>query len=314
MSTESLVIPAAYLMDLLLGDPQISWHPVRLIGRLIAVLEKRLNYPGPKRKIRGVILLIATTSAVILTAWGILGLSALFNRHLFYAVSVVLVYFSISTKSLAKEANKIGKSLKDGSVSRARNELSMIVGRDTENLDENGIIRATVETVAESTMDGIVAPLFYAFLGGPLLAWFYKTVNTLDSMVGYKNERFSEFGWASARLDGLLNFIPARITAFLISAAVFLRGRDWRASVRWAAKFIFKGPGSNSDSPEAAMAGGLGVQLGGLNFYSRLPAPKPLLGNTIEPLCTRHVRESVAISYLASFLMLAAGWLAQRAG
>ena len=309
MSCELFIIPAAYILDLLFGDPQTVWHPVRFIGRLIERLEERLNVGGHNRKFLGVILVIFVTGTVSFGVWGILKLSATVHRFLFYGASVLLIYFSLSVKALADEAGNIKKNLENGDIQEARNNLSMIVGRDTKDLNESEIIRATVETVAESTMDGIVAPLFYAFLGGPALAWCYKTVNTLDSMVGYKNERLKEFGWASAKLDGLLNLVPAKITSFLISASMFCCGKNWINSIRWTARFIFKGPATNSDATEASMAGGLGIQLGGTNFYGSQVVHKPFLGDAFEPLNIKHIRQSTVISYVASALMLIVGWV-----
>ena len=307
MSHETLIIFAAYILDLLLGDPQTAWHPVRFIGRLIEAAEKKLNR-GPLRKTAGLSLVILTTGATSIAVWGLMRASAAIHEFLFYAVSVLLIYFSLSTRSLAEEADKIQTNLKNGDVLQARKNLSMIVGRDTDRLDESEIIRATVETVAESTMDGIVAPLFYAFLGGPVLVWVYKTVNTLDSMVGYKNERFKEFGWAAAKLDGLLNFIPAKTTSLLINVAMLCCGKNWRDSINWTGKFIFKGPEVNSDATEASMAGGLGIRLGGTNYYGSQAVQKPFLGDACGALSIKHIRQSMIISYVTSALMLAAGW------
>jgi|LQYC01.1.fsa_nt_gi adenosylcobinamide-phosphate synthase len=307
MSYGLLIIPAAYIVDLLLGDPQTAWHPVRLIGRFIEKLEKRLNTVRRNRKIAGIVLAISVTGTVSFGVWGILKLSAIVDQFLFYGVSVLLVYFSLSTKALADEAGKIKNNLENGDIEQARNNLSMIVGRDTRGLDEPEIIRATIETVAESTMDGIVAPLFYAFLGGPVLVWVYKTVNTLDSMVGHNNERFKEFGWASATLDGWLNLIPSKITSVLIILSMLCCSKNWLNSLRWAAKFIFKGPAVNSDATEASMAGGLGIQLGGTNFYDSVAVHKPFLGDACEQLQIKHIRQSTVISYIVSALMLVMG-------
>jgi adenosylcobinamide-phosphate synthase len=309
MSWEFLIIAAAYILDLLFGDPQISWHPVRIIGRLIEALEKRLNKEEYNRKFFGAMLIVLATGTVASGVWVILKLSAVVHRFLLFGVSALLIYFSLSVKTLADEAGKIKRNLENGDIRQARNNLSMIVGRDIKGLDEHEIIRATVETVAESTMDGIIAPLFYASLGGPVLAWIYKTVNTLDSMVGYKNERFRDFGWASAKLDGLLNFIPAKITSFLISISMFCYGKNWFSSVRWASKFALKGPAVNSDATEASMAGGLGIQLGGTNCYDSVAIQKPLLGHAFEPLNTKHIRQSTVVSYMTSALMLVAVWI-----
>lgn len=309
MNYEVFIIPIAYCLDLALGDPQISWHPVRLIGKLIEALEARLNKPGYDRKFLGIILVVLVAATAAFVVWGILQLCAAMHRIIFYAVSALFIYFTLSVRSLADEANKVKRSLEDGDITRARDNLSMIVGRDTRELDKTEITRATVETVAESTMDGVVAPLFYAFLGGPVLAWVYKTVNTLDSMVGHKSARFKEFGWASAKLDGLLNLIPAKLTAFLISAVMFFYRKDWVNSFRWALKYAFKSPAFNGDTAEAPMAGGLRIQLGGMNFYNSLAVCKPYLGDNREPLAIKHIHQSMIVSYMVSALMLAAGWM-----
>ena len=252
-------------------------------------------------------MVIAATGTVSFGVWGILTLSTIAHQYLFYGVSVLLIYFSLAVKSLSDEAGKIKNNLENGDIEQARKNLSMIVGRDTRGLDEPEIIRATVETVAESAMDGIVAPLFYAFLGGPVLVWVYKTVNTLDSMVGYNNERFKEFGWASATLDGWLNFIPSKITSVLLCLSMLCYGKKSLNSFHWAMKFILKGPAVNSDATEASMAGGLGVRLGGTNFYDSVAVHKPFLGNAFEPLQIKHIRQSTVISHIASALMLVMG-------
>ncbi len=307
MSYVLFVIPCAYLMDLLAGDPQFSWHPVRFIGRLVKALDKALNKKKYNRMFTGIILVVAVSAATVFVTQAVLSLSLYVHPALFFAVSVLLVYFSISTRALVDEAVKIRKYLNKGDMESARKNLSMIVGRDTRDMDETQIVRATVETVAESTMDGIVAPLFYAFLGGPVLVWFYKAVNTMDSMVGHKDERYAEFGWAAAKLDGLLNFIPSKITAFLINIAMFFCGKDWLNSLKWTIKYIFKGPSCNSDTAEAPMSGGLRVRLGGRNFYGALAVDKPFLGDGLEPLHAGHIGQSVIICCISSMLMLVAG-------
>lgn len=309
MNYEIFIIPIAYCLDLALGDPQTSWHPVRLIGKLIEALETILNKPGYNRRFRGIVLVFSVTATAAFVVWGILQLCAATHRLIFYMVSVLFIYFSLSVRSLAEEVNKVKSGLENGDISRARDSLAMIVGRDTKELDESEIIRATVETVAESTMDGIVAPLFYAFLGGPVLVWVYKTINTLDSMVGYNNKRFKEFGWASARLDGLFNLIPAKLTALLISAAMFFYRKDSVNSLRWALKHAFKSPAFNADTAEAPMAGGLRIKLGGINFYNSLAVYKPYLGDGYEPLAIKHINQSLMVSYMVSILMLSVGWM-----
>lgn len=307
MNSQISVIIMAYLLDLIIGDPQWNWHPVRLIGRFIGRLERRLNAGGINKNFSGTVLLVLVVAVTVFSVFGILKLAALIHPALYFAVSVILIYFSLSIKSLAIEAHKVYNALKNKDIREARNNLSMIVGRDTDKLEEPEIIRATVETVAESATDGIVAPLFFAFLGGPVLAWAYKAVNTLDSMVGHRNKRFIEFGRASAKLDGILNFIPAKITCVFISASSGFCGKNWSGSVKWWSRFLFKGLRDNSTSAEAAMAGALGVRLGGLNFYNSVPVPKELIGDGTYALEMKHIRESVRIVYLCSFLFLLIG-------
>ncbi|HHT9120762.1 MAG TPA: adenosylcobinamide-phosphate synthase CbiB, partial [Candidatus Hypogeohydataceae bacterium YC41] len=194
-----------------------------------------------------------------------------------------------------------------GELDTARRHLSGIVGRDTHKLEEGQIIRATVETVAENTVDGILAPLFYAFLGGPALAMAYKAVNTLDSMIGYKNDRYLHFGWASARLDDLANYVPARFASRLIPLASLLVGLRYKECYFFTIRDGRKHPSPNSGIPEAAFAGALGVQLGGPSTYGGILSEKPLLGEPVEPMTTQKISEAVKLAYITSFLGLALG-------
>lgn len=302
------VVTAAYFLDLLLGDPRVPWHPVRGIGRLILFFERVLYERKGDGKLLGILLVVGTTVTVLAVTAGLLQLSKAVHPYVHYGLSVILIYFALSVKDLAVEAEPVRKALEEKDVLRARQNLSMIVGRDTQDLEEPEIVRAAVETVAESTMDGIVAPLCYAFLGGPLLAWFYKTVNTLDSMVGYENDRYRDFGWASAKLDAWLNLIPAKITALLIGAAMIVLRKRWRSSFRWTGRFFFSGPSGNGDITEAAMAGGLGVRLGGRNVYAGKVVDKAFLGEAVEPLKPGHIRVAVRTAYIVSGLTVLGGW------
>lgn len=298
---------AGYALDLIFGDPQWQWHPIRLIGRFIEKLEVKLNTGKINRVFAGVILVILAVGPTVFCIVGILKLSKLIHPIFYFIISALLIYFALSVKSLAVEAGKVGEAIGCGNIQEARKNLSMIVGRDTDELDEPEIIRATVETVAESAMDGVVAPLFYAFLGGPVLMWAYKAINTMDSMVGYRSERFIEFGKASAKLDGLVNLIPAKITCFFIGVSALCCGKDCLGSIKWGFRYFFKGKEKNSEATEAAMAGALGIQLGGLNFYDSIPVSKPPIGEAAHPLENRHIKESIHIAYLSSFLFLLMG-------
>ncbi len=297
----------AYFLDLIFGDPQWRWHPVRLIGKLIEILEKRLNTNNFNRLIAGGVLVITVTTVVVLWVYFSLELARLINPIFYLAISSLYIYFALSIKDLAVQLNNVYLALKNKDKDKASKSLSLIVGRDTEKLSESEIIRASVETAAESTMDGIIAPLFFAFLGGPVLVWAYKTVNTLDSMVGYKNEKFMEFGRASAKIDGLLNLIPSRLTCFFINISCLFSGKNLINSIKWGLKYLFKGPDGNSEATEAAMAGALGIKLGGVNFYNSVPTQKAYIGDSIYPLSTKHIKESIRITYTASILFVITG-------
>lgn len=307
MTLKLTAIFTAYVLDLIIGDPYFRWHPVRLIGRLIAKSEIILNRGNVNKRLYGLFLLISVLFVSAFASFCLLRLSALLHPVVYFIVYTLLIYFAISVKCLAKEAGYVYKALDKNDLSLARKRLSMIVARDSGKLDEPQIIRAAVETVAESTMDGIISPLFYAFLGGPVLAWVYKAANTLDSMVGYKNERFSEFGNASAALDGILNFIPSKITCFVISSASLFcakfRMRQWREFF----KYLFTGKDYNSEATEAVMASVLGVRLGGVNFYDSAAVEKKLIGENIYPLKKEHIKESIRIAYVSSALFVVFG-------
>lgn len=295
---------SAYILDLILGDPQWKWHPVRLVGKLIENTEQRLNVERFNKKRSGVFLAVITVASVVFCAAGILKIAGLMHPFLEYIVSVTLIYFALSIKSLHIEARKVYKALEKGNPPEARKNLSMIVARDTRVMNNSEIIRASVETIAESAMDGIVAPLFYALIGGPILVWGYKAVNTLDSMVGYRNERFIEFGSFSAKLDAIANFVPAKITCLLIGGSACLCRKKAVSSFKWTWSYFLKGPEENSQAVEAAMAGALGVQLGGLNFYNSTAVFKPFIGDNIYPLDIKHIKEGIKIVYITSFLFL----------
>jgi adenosylcobinamide-phosphate synthase len=194
-------------------------------------------------------------------------------------VSIVLLYTTFAARDLSRHSLNVYRELKMGNLEEAREKVSLLVGRDTDVLDETGIVRATVESVAENTVDGVTAPLLFAFLAGPLGAMLYKAVNTLDSTFGYKNERYREFGWASARLDDLANYIPARLTAMIIPVAAVILKLSPLGSLRILLRDGNKHPSPNSGLTEAAVAGALNVQLGGVNYYFGQPALRPTLGD-----------------------------------
>ena len=301
----------AFLLDLLLGDPGGLPHPVKIIGNFAARLERAMNRPGAGKIYLLTAGFAAAAVVVVLTFAVTFFLVGAAYRHLGKlgggAVEVFLAYTTLSAKSLAGAAKEVLKPLLAGDLPEARRKLSMVVGRDTENLDLPQVVRGTVETVAENTSDGVIAPLFYLALGGAPLAMAYKAVNTLDSMFGYKNERFLYFGRAAARLDDIANFIPARLSALLTVIASFLLnlnggGYSWRSSLKVLIKDRLNHTSPNSGYPEAAAAGALGVRLGGENSYFGIASVKPFIGEPSRPLAPERINESVRLMYLTAAL------------
>lgn len=300
-------IAVAYVLDIAIGDPQWSWHPVRLIGRFIGNTEIILRrFPIPER-ISGILLTTIIVFGTYLSTYAMMSIVKQWCSPCEIIVGAVIVYFAISVKSLADEAKKVMTFLKKNDLIQARQALSRIVGRDTGHLNEEQIVRACVETVAESSVDGIVSPLFYFFAGGPTATMAYKAVNTLDSMVGYKNERYIRFGWASARLDDIANYIPARICAVLIPLASCLCGCGFTRSLRTALRDGRKHESPNSGIPEAAMAGALRVQLGGPSIYQGEVVEKPFIGDDQNQLTVKSIDIALKIMYVASALFLVCG-------
>jgi adenosylcobinamide-phosphate synthase len=297
----------AYLLDFILGDPEWSLHPIRIIGNTVEYLENifrkiKKNILG--EKVAGILLCALVVISTYVITWSIIYLSYTLNVYFGISVTTLLAYATLSTRSLGRAAEKVRNCLKEGDDESAKKVLSLIVGRDTMKLDRSEIIRATIETVAENTSDGIIAPFFYLILGGTPLGMAYKAVNTLDSMVGYKNERYLAFGWASAKLDDIANYLPARITGILlIVAAVFLR-KDWKSAYLTVRKDAKKHMSPNSGYPESAVAGALRVQLGGTNYYGGIPVRTARLGNNGGELSEDNIGEVVSMMYLTSLLMI----------
>ncbi len=296
----------AFVIDLAIGDPRRMPHPVRAMGRVIEWAESPLRML-PSERLAGIVLTTLVVSATYISTSWVLSMSLHQGLTLYFIIATITLYFTISVKSLADEAGSVVSALDSGDIAGARQRLSRIVGRDTENLDEPQIIRACVETVAEGTVDGIISPIFYASLCGPAAAMAYKAVNTLDSMVGYRNERYMRFGWASARLDDLANYIPARISFRLIAISSYICGKPVRECIHVATRDGHRHPSINSGIPEAAFAGALGVQLGGPSTYGGILSDKPLIGDPKEPLTIERIEEAVNIAYVTSFLALGMG-------
>ena len=226
------------------------------------------------------------------------------NSIILTVAEIYLMYTVFSINSLAREGNRVYNILKEGNIEKARKDLSYLVSRDTETMDEKMIIRSTMETISENTVDGIVAPMFYMFLGGLPLAMTYKAINTLDSMVGYKNEKYMDFGKFSAKLDDVANFIPARITGILIVIASMILGYDYKNSLKIFIRDRKNHSSPNSGHAEAGVAGALGVQFGGRVSYFGKEVDKPVIGDKIKDFELEDIKKNIKIMYAASFLSL----------
>lgn len=302
-----LSIYAAFMLDFLFGDPSTLPHPVRLIGTYISCFEKQVRRFIKSEhafKVAGVLLLVTTVVLAYLLPWYVLKLAGQISPYLYHVINILLMYTCIAARCLADEGSRIYNALAEEDLNKSRRLLSMIVGRDTASLDENGITRGAVETVAENASDGVIAPLFYMFIGGAPLAMAYKAVNTLDSMVGYKNERYLHFRRASARFDDAANYIPARLTGVLMVAASMILGLDYKRSLNILMRDGKNHSSPNSGFPEAAAAGALGVQLGGTNYYFGKPVVKPTIGEPLRPLDRKDIKSAVVMMYTASMLAL----------
>ncbi len=301
----ALQVFLAFIFDLILGDPRGYTHPVKIIARLAYKLESLSRSLISNKKMAG---LVTTFLVVTITFSAVYLIIALLNSlHIFAGtlVSIFYIYTSLSIRSLIDESLPVYKFLKEHNLPEARKRLANIVGRDTQNLNEEEIARAAVETIAESTVDGIIAPLFFAIIGGAPLALAYKAVSTMDSLFGYKNEKYIDFGWASARLDDLANWLPARLAIPTISAGAALCGFSGSKAWKTAFRDGNKHPSPNAGISEAAIAGALGIQLGGTSYYSGIQNNKPLLGEAIRKTELNDIINSQKIMFTSASLALA---------
>ena len=304
------VIVTGFLLDLFLGDPHWMPHPVRLMGSMITGLTKSLRREtadSPSDQIRQGAVMAAVMAAVwflapllILTAAGLMG------DWLRFLVEAVMCYQILAAKSLYTESMKVYDALIRRDVEGARAAVSMIVGRDTKPLNEEGITKAAVETVAENTSDGVIAPLFFLAIGGAPLGFLYKAINTMDSMVGYKNKEFLYFGRAAAKLDDLVNYIPARLSALLIVAAAPIFGLSAQKAFAIFRRDRHNHASPNSAQTEAAVAGALEIQLGGDAWYFGTLCHKPTIGDALRPVAACHIKKANALMYAATVLFLLA--------
>lgn len=297
-----------FCLDLLFGDPYFLPHPVRFIGRLITVMEHKLHRMcdgGRKREFyQGVLLVLIVLCVTAVISIAVLLCAYRLHPYVGTAVEAVMTYQILAVKCLKTESMKVCESLKEGRLVQAREAVSMIVGRDTMHLDGEGIARAAVETVAENTSDGVAAPMLYTAVGGPVLGFAYKAINTMDSMVGYQNDTYLFFGRAAAKLDDFVNYIPARISAGLMILSAFLLGKDYSGKHAWE---IYKRDRKKHRSPNSAQtesvcAGALGIKLAGDSIYSGQIVKKPYIGDALRRIEAEDIRRANRLMYGTAWL------------
>lgn len=301
-----LSIYTGYALDLIIGDPYSFPHPVRYIGKLISIVEKqirKITSSDKGLKIAGFFLWFIVVGATFGITTLVLQLFK-FNKVAYFIVNTILIYTTLATKCLKDESVKIYKVLKTGDLEKSRIQLSYIVGRDTKNLNEKEIVRATVETVAENTVDGIIAPLFYGFIGGAPLAMAYKAVNTLDSTVGYKNDKYYYLGFASAKIDDIANYIPARLGVILLSLGSLFAGFNFRNALKIGIRDRKNHKSPNCAFSEGAVAGALGIQLGGTNVYFGKEVYKPTIGDKTREIEIEDIVRTNKIMYSSSIISI----------
>ncbi|WP_105618612.1 cobalamin biosynthesis protein [Vallitalea okinawensis] len=288
-----LAICIAFIIDACIGDPYWFPHPVKYVGKYIKWFER--SFYKKQKNIRYIGLLLTLTT--VLLSFGItallLWISLKIHIAVFWVTNILIMWTCIAHRCLGDEARKVYKKLKEDDLEGARKQVGYLVARETDQLEEVQVCKAVIETVVENTSDGIIAPLFYIAIGGAPLGMAYKTINTLDSMVGYKNERYKEFGYVSAKLDDFANYIPARLTGILMVVASFFLKMDYRQAFKILKRDRRNHASPNAGYPESATAGALGIQLGGDNVYFGKVVSKPTIGDDKQPVVKRHIKDSI---------------------
>ncbi len=298
-----LLLMAAVVLDAIFKDPHYRFHPVRLVGDLVALGEELCRRLPFSQRAQGLVLVIGVETATVLS---VLLLDLAFAPlHLSWLVVLFLGYSALAGGSLWEEIERVGEAVARGDLELARAQLSLLVTRDTSNMSASEVLRASTESLAENTLDGIVSPLLFFALGGAPLAFFFKAADTLDSMVGYQTPRYAQFGWAAARLDDSLNYIPARLTAVLVACAGVVMGRSFGETMKTVKLFSRNSQSPNSGYPEAAFAGALGVRLGGGKcVYFGDEVELPPIGDGREVITTRDLFMAVNLSKITTFCAL----------
>lgn len=297
----ALPLLCGFALDALIGDPYFMPHPIRAVGRLISGLEK-LARKGGNLRTNGVLLALCVILITVLTAGALLSVGYILNFWVWFALESILSCYLIAARCLCSESTKVRKELEKGDIEGARKAVSMIVGRDTAVLDGQGIARAAVETVAENTSDGVTAPIMYIGLFGAVGGFFYKAVNTMDSMIGYTNERYRDLGRFAAKLDDVLNFIPSRLTALIMIFSAFILGYDGRGAYRIWRRDRLKHASPNSAQTESVCAGALGLRLAGDAYYFGELHKKEYIGDPVREIEPADIKRANRLMYLTSIL------------
>lgn len=303
---QTIALALGIVLDFMLGDPHGWWHPVIGIGKIITKTETVVRKIFPKNKrgerIGGIVLVwfvilvsVAVPAVLLYVAYGI-------HRIAGVSLEAVMCYTMLAAKSLKTESMKVAEALKHDGLEAGRKAVSMIVGRDTQRLDETGVIKAAVETVAENTSDGVIAPLIFMGIFGAVGGFFYKAINTMDSMIGYKNDRYRYFGTAAAKLDDVVNFLPARVSVVVMIAAAFLCGMDGKGAFRIFQRDRYQHASPNSAQTESVMAGALGVQLAGEAWYFGVKHDKPTIGDAKRAIEISDIKRSNRLMYVTTVL------------
>jgi adenosylcobinamide-phosphate synthase len=307
------IMPSAFVLDLILGDPRYFPHPIRWMGKAIVTAEFYFRKIPYHPTVCGALFAASLVMGTWLLTYLLLVAVNSIHPILKNCFEIILIYYCISAGSLEKAALEIKHYLKNKNIAGAREKVALIVGREVTNYQETDIARATVESVAENLVDGVISPLFFAAIGGAPLAMAYKMVNTLDSMVGYKNEKYLNFGQAAARIDDVLNYVPTRLALPIISLATHILSGKGARSLKTAVREGANHSSPNAGFPEAAFAGALSVKLNGPNFYNGKRVDKPFIGIRFGNTSTEHIQKACDIMMLASFLWLLVVWSARFA-
>jgi adenosylcobinamide-phosphate synthase len=308
MYTWWLILPAFVILDLLFGDPEKLFHPIRWMGKAIEIFEPVFRKRIKGEQLAGTLFVVALVSGTWIITFGILSFANRFSPEFAIVIEVLILFYTLSIHSLILSGMTVYAHLKNGHIEKARIAVSMIVGRDTKQLDKNGLIRATVETLGENFVDGIVSPLFFAAIGGAPLAMAFKMISTLDSMTGYKNDKYRHFGSTAARLDDIVNWIPARLSLLFIGIGArfsgFSNDNAWITALNEGSHH----PSPNAGYPEAAFAGALGVRLNGPSVYQGRIINKPYIGKVFQQPNVVHILQACTLVFMSSMISVLFVW------